>query len=118
MGLLSTHEDVASAQRQQSDREQHRGESGSEAHDQHQGRTRRGPRRTRSAACTATGSTTLPLADATTTDATAEVLQRAGLIDVTVTSLEAILELDRSHGVAPGHDVPLEYLVTSRRRAA
>ncbi|GAA4377528.1 class I SAM-dependent methyltransferase [Nocardioides caricicola] len=57
---------------------------------------------------------TLPLADARTIDETAEVLRRAGLADVTVTPLEEVLELDRAHGVAPGHDVQLQYLVSGR----
>lgn len=58
---------------------------------------------------------TLPLAEATTIDDTAAVLRRAGLSDVTVTPLEEVLELDRTHGVAPGHDVQLQYLVTGKR---
>ncbi|MDF1601985.1 class I SAM-dependent methyltransferase [Nocardioides sp. YIM 152315] len=57
----------------------------------------------------------LPLADAQSIDATADVLRRAGLLDVTVTPLEEVFELDRSHGVAPGHDVQLQFLVTGRR---
>jgi SAM-dependent methyltransferase len=56
----------------------------------------------------------LPLADARSIDETASVLERGGLIDVRVTPLESVLELDRRHGVAPGHDVQLQYLVTGR----
>lgn len=56
----------------------------------------------------------LPLADAHTIDDTAEVLRGAGLLDVMITPLEEILELDRAHGVAPGHDIQLQYLVSGR----
>jgi SAM-dependent methyltransferase len=57
----------------------------------------------------------LPLADADSIGETAAVLQAAGLEKVTVTPLETILELDRRHGVAPGHDVQMQYLLTARR---
>ena len=57
----------------------------------------------------------LPLADARSIDATATVLEEAGLVDVAVEPLEAVLELDQRHGVAPGHDVQLQWLVTGRR---
>jgi SAM-dependent methyltransferase len=57
----------------------------------------------------------LPLADATSIEATADALRRGGLADVTVTPLESILELDRTFGVAPGHDVQMQYLITGRR---
>jgi SAM-dependent methyltransferase len=58
----------------------------------------------------------LPLADAASIEATAAVLERAGLADVRVTPLDSVLELDRAHGVAPGHDVQLQHLVTGTRR--
>jgi SAM-dependent methyltransferase len=57
----------------------------------------------------------LPLADARTIEDTADVLRSAGLADVAVTPLEEVLELDRAHGVAPGHDVQLQFLVSGRR---
>ncbi len=57
----------------------------------------------------------LPLADARSIEETADVLRRAGLVDVTITPLEEMLELDRQHGVAPGHDVQLQYLLSGRR---
>lgn len=57
---------------------------------------------------------TLPLADARSIEDTAAALEQGGLVDVRVTPLESILELDRQHGVAPGHDVQLQYLVTGR----
>jgi SAM-dependent methyltransferase len=56
----------------------------------------------------------LPLADATSIEATADALRRGGLADVTVTPLGEILELDRTYGVAPGHDVQVQYLLTGR----
>lgn len=58
----------------------------------------------------------LPLADASSIEETADVLRAAGLADVTVTPLNTILELDRTHGVAPGHDVQLQQLVTGTLR--
>ena len=57
----------------------------------------------------------LPLADARSIEEVADVLRRGGLTDVTITPLEEVLELDRSHGVAPGHDVVLQYVLTGRR---
>ena len=56
----------------------------------------------------------LPLATATSINATAEVFTRAGLADVTVTPLTAIFELDREFGVAPDHEHQLQYLITGR----
>lgn len=60
---------------------------------------------------------TLPLADAATIEETAAVLEGGGLVEVQVTPLTAVLELDRQHGVAPGHDVQMQYLVTGRAPA-
>jgi len=57
----------------------------------------------------------LPLADAASIEEVADVLRRGGLVDVAVTPLHDVLELDRTHGVAPGHDVVLQYLLTGRR---
>ncbi|WP_193613717.1 methyltransferase domain-containing protein [Nocardioides lijunqiniae] len=57
----------------------------------------------------------LPVAEATSIDRTAEVLREGGLVDVEVTPLHEVLELDRRLGVAPGHEVQLQYLVTGRR---
>jgi SAM-dependent methyltransferase len=56
----------------------------------------------------------LPLATAASIDRTAEVLAAAGLRDVSVTPLESIQELDRRFGVAPGHELQLQYLLTGR----
>jgi SAM-dependent methyltransferase len=57
----------------------------------------------------------LPLATATSINETAAVLSDAGLREVTVTPLTEVYELDRSHGVAPGHEVQMQYLITGRR---
>lgn len=56
----------------------------------------------------------LPLAAARSIDQTAEVLDAAGLKDVTVTPLTTIHDLDREHGVAPGHEVQMQFLITGR----
>lgn len=57
----------------------------------------------------------LPLADARSIEEVAEVMRRGGLLDVAVTPLDELLDLDREHGVAPGHDVVLQYVLTGRR---
>ncbi|WP_084653119.1 ATP-binding cassette domain-containing protein [Nocardioides insulae] len=57
----------------------------------------------------------LPLHDADSIERTADVVRAAGFVDVEVTPLTTILELDRSHGVAPGHEVQTQYLITGRR---
>ncbi|MEU8820746.1 methyltransferase domain-containing protein [Actinoplanes sp. NPDC048796] len=56
----------------------------------------------------------LPLAAATSIDQTAAVLREAGLTEVTVTPLTTIYELDQRYGVAPGHHLRTQYLVTAR----
>lgn len=60
----------------------------------------------------------LPLADARSIEEVADAMRRGGLIDVTVTPLDEVLDLDRAHGVAPGHDVQLQYVLTGRRGQA
>ncbi|SEC92439.1 Methyltransferase domain-containing protein [Nocardioides exalbidus] len=57
----------------------------------------------------------LPLADARSIDEVADAMRRGGLVDVSVTPLEQVRELDREHGVAPGHDLVLQHLLTGRR---
>jgi SAM-dependent methyltransferase len=57
----------------------------------------------------------LPLADARSIEEVADAMRRGGLVDVCVTPLQEVLELDRVHGVAPGHDVQLQHLLTGRR---
>jgi ubiquinone/menaquinone biosynthesis C-methylase UbiE len=54
----------------------------------------------------------LPLAQATSIAPTAAVLEEAGLTGVTVTPLTSIYELDQKYGVAPGHDLQTQYLIT------
>lgn len=56
----------------------------------------------------------LPLAEATSIDATADVVRAAGFTDVAVTPLTEILDLDRRFGVAEGHEVRLQFLITGR----
>lgn len=56
----------------------------------------------------------LPLATATSINQTAAVLDQAGLVDVTVTPLTSIFELDRRYGVAPHHELRMQYLITGR----
>lgn len=56
----------------------------------------------------------LPLATAPTIEESAAAMERGGLRDVRVTPLEALHELDREHGVAPGHHVRMQYLLTGR----
>ncbi len=57
----------------------------------------------------------LPLADAGSIDEVRDAMVRGGLVDVTVTPLHDVLELDRAHGVAPGHEVRLQHLLVGRR---
>lgn len=56
----------------------------------------------------------LPLAEAASIDESAALVRAAGFADVTVTPLPDILDLDRRHGVADGHEVQLQFLVTGR----
>ncbi|MCR1782070.1 class I SAM-dependent methyltransferase [Nocardioides carbamazepini] len=55
----------------------------------------------------------LPLAATTSIDATRDVVAAAGFEDVSVTPLRSILELDRRFGVAPDHEVQLQFLITA-----
>ncbi|WP_408898706.1 class I SAM-dependent methyltransferase [Nocardioides sp. R1-1] len=57
----------------------------------------------------------LPLAAASSIDATRDLVAGAGFADVTLTPLTTILELDRRFGVAPDHEVRLQFLLTARR---
>lgn len=57
----------------------------------------------------------LPLAEARTIEESADALRAGGLVDVRVRELTEVLELDREYGVAPGHEVQLQYLLTGRR---
>lgn len=53
----------------------------------------------------------LPLAAARSIDATRDLVASAGFREVSVTPLTSVLDLDRIHGVAPDHEVQLQYLV-------
>lgn len=53
----------------------------------------------------------LPLAEARSIESTREIVEAAGFGDVTLTPLTSVFELDRSHGVAPGHEVQMKYLI-------
>lgn len=53
----------------------------------------------------------LPLAGARSIDATRDIVAAAGFREVSVTPLTSVLDLDRTHGVAPDHEVRLQYLV-------
>lgn len=61
--------------------------------------------------------TALPLATATSIDATVERISQAGYTDVLLTPLTAVLDLDRRHGVDAGHEVQLKFLITARSPA-
>lgn len=56
----------------------------------------------------------LPLAEGDTVRTAAATLQAAGFVDVDVHPLHRILELDLAHGVAPGHEVRQQWVVTAR----
>lgn len=56
----------------------------------------------------------LPLAEASSIEATADLVRAAGFSDVVVTPLTDILELDRRFGVADGHEIQLQFLITGR----
>lgn len=58
----------------------------------------------------------LPLAAASSIQQTVDVFTAAGLADVRITPLTTILELDGTFGVAPDHEVQLQYLISGRTR--
>ena len=53
----------------------------------------------------------LPLATAASIEPTVEVVRAAGFVDVEVTPLHELLELDHRFGVAPGHRPELQHLI-------
>lgn len=57
----------------------------------------------------------LPLAEEPNMDALVELVQAAGFVDLQVTPLPELLELDRQYGVAPNHHPELQFLVQARR---
>ncbi|NEE00988.1 class I SAM-dependent methyltransferase [Phytoactinopolyspora halotolerans] len=59
----------------------------------------------------------LPLAESATIDDSAARIRAAGFEAVTVQPLPELLELDRRFGVADGHDVRMQYLITGRSPA-
>lgn len=56
----------------------------------------------------------LPLALAASINETARLIESAGFIDVEVTPLTEVLELDRRFGVAPGHDLQTQFMISAR----
>lgn len=58
----------------------------------------------------------LPLAEAEDMSVFAERIAEAGFSDVTVEELPEIMERDRTHGVAPGHDVQRQHRIRAVRR--
>lgn len=56
----------------------------------------------------------LPVAEASSIDATADLMRGAGLRDVAVVPLDELLSLDLVRGAAPGHVVRTQYLLTGR----
>lgn len=57
----------------------------------------------------------LPFAESTTMDAFADKVRAAGFVDVEVIALERLLELDVEFGVAPNHEVIMQYLIRATR---
>lgn len=55
---------------------------------------------------------TLPLATATDASPYVEAFEKAGLYDVSLTPLPQVTDLDRTFGVAPGHESRPHFLVT------
>lgn len=56
----------------------------------------------------------LPLAEARTIDDTAALISAAGFGDVTVTPLQEVYDLDDRYGVAPNHQVQMQFLISGR----
>ncbi|WP_129668528.1 class I SAM-dependent methyltransferase [Phytoactinopolyspora endophytica] len=56
----------------------------------------------------------LPLAESATIDDSADLVRAAMFRDVTVEPLAEMLELDRRFGVADGHEVRTQYVITGR----
>lgn len=57
----------------------------------------------------------LPLAEATDIRHFSELLEANGFINVEVSELPEIVELDERYGVAPGHRVQMQYRMSARR---
>ncbi|HWS34046.1 MAG TPA: class I SAM-dependent methyltransferase [Actinoplanes sp.] len=56
----------------------------------------------------------LPLAAAKSIDETVLALADAGLQEVSASPLTTIYDLDQRHGVSPGHDLQMQFLITAR----
>lgn len=59
----------------------------------------------------------LPLAEADSIEAFAEQIRAAGFADVVVDELPELMEQDRKHGVAPGHQVQMQYRIRGAKPA-
>lgn len=57
----------------------------------------------------------LPLAEASSIEETAEMVEAAGFTGVSVTPLTEVRELDLLHGVAPNHEVRMQFMVRGVR---
>lgn len=57
----------------------------------------------------------LPLAESTTIEPFAERIRQAGFVDVQVVELTRLHELDVEYGVAPNHEVLMQYLIRATR---
>lgn len=57
----------------------------------------------------------LPLAGARSIEPSVAALRAGGLVDVRATHLRTIRELDERFGVAPGHHITQQYLITGHR---
>ncbi len=57
----------------------------------------------------------IPQAESTSIEPLAERVRAAGFVDVDVTELTWLLELDIAHGVAPDHEIVLQYLICGTR---
>lgn len=57
----------------------------------------------------------LPLAESTTIEAFADRVRAAGFVDVQVVELTRLHELDIEYGVAPNHEVLMQYLIRAKR---
>ena len=57
----------------------------------------------------------LPLAESTTMEAFADRVRAAGFVDVQIIALTRLHELDVEYGVAPNHEVLMQYLIRATR---
>ena len=59
----------------------------------------------------------LPVAEARDVSAFSRLIEGAGFTEVSVEELDEIYALDRRHGVAPGHQVQMQYRITAAKPA-